>query len=510
MPQPNILFILSDQHNARCLGVAGHQVVKTPNLDRLAGEGVRFAKAICQNPICTPSRVSYFSGQYCHNHGYYGNCGPNPGGLPNMLGHFRRFGYRTAAVGKIHCPEYWIEDDADFFRETYDTCSIGGAPEYTAHLKAKGLLELRDDGKYPEQTQPGQSNLDGRASSLPYEDSVEGWTVRQTIGFLEQAARDGVPFFAHASLPRPHSAYCPSEPFWSMYDGVDLALPPNADYDMSLKAPTMQAMQANYQRGNWTVFEPRTHEAGRMRKLQGYLGCVSQVDHAVGELLNWLHEAGLAESTIVIYGSDHGDHVCQHGLMEKAPGIGSDSITRIPMVWRWPERFNAGHTCEELVETVDVTTTLCALAGLDPMLTSDGKDIRSLLQGAAEPVRDIAVTEFAWSKSVRKGKYRLVYYPPQMFADEFPDGFGELYDLDADPWEMRNLYFEPEHAGTVRELTDDLLAWLVTTTRVKIAFPMTRDMGTGWQTHRRHRTAVHADGKTGPLRLDRLVTKNYL
>jgi len=104
MKKPNVLFILSDQHNAKVLGHRGHPDVKTPNLDRLAAEGVRFDNAITQNPICTPSRVSYLSGQYCHNHGYYGLSGPNPNGLPTVLGHFRRTGYRTGAMGKIHNP----------------------------------------------------------------------------------------------------------------------------------------------------------------------------------------------------------------------------------------------------------------------------------------------------------------------------------------------------------------------------------------------------------------------
>lgn len=100
--RPNVLFIVADQHNAKVLGCNGHPDVKTPNLDRMAAEGVRFENAITQNPICTPSRVSFFSGQYCHNHGYYGLSGPNPRGLPTLLGHFRRAGYRTSAVGKIH------------------------------------------------------------------------------------------------------------------------------------------------------------------------------------------------------------------------------------------------------------------------------------------------------------------------------------------------------------------------------------------------------------------------
>ena len=116
--RPNILLLFSDQHHAKVLGHKGHPNVLTPHIDQLANEGVRFDNAITQNPICTPSRTCWLSGQYCHNHGYYGLSGPNPGGLPTLFGHLGKYGYRTGAVGKIHCPEYWVEDDVDFFVET--------------------------------------------------------------------------------------------------------------------------------------------------------------------------------------------------------------------------------------------------------------------------------------------------------------------------------------------------------------------------------------------------------
>jgi len=134
--KPNVVFIMSDQHNAKVMGHMGHTDARTPNLDRLAESGVRFENCITQNPICTPSRVSFLSGQYPHNHGYYGLNGPHPGGLPSVPGHFRRAGYRVAAIGKIHCPEYWIEDRVDRFREISSLFSIGGCPEYDAYLEA--------------------------------------------------------------------------------------------------------------------------------------------------------------------------------------------------------------------------------------------------------------------------------------------------------------------------------------------------------------------------------------
>lgn len=251
--QPNILFILSDQHNAKVLGHQGHPDVRTPALDRLAGEGVRFDTCIVQNPICTPSRVSYLSGQYAHNHGFLGNMGPNPNGLPSVLGHFRRAGYTTAAVGKIHCPEYWIEDDTDFYRETSPACSVGGNPEYRDHLAERGLTGAVDRTLFP----PGRGqSVDGHVSRLPYEDSPEGWAVRQAMGFMADAARDNRPFFAWVSLPKPHQFYTPSEPFWSWYDPATLTLPPNADYDLEAagKAPHLIETARVYRDGGWTAF----------------------------------------------------------------------------------------------------------------------------------------------------------------------------------------------------------------------------------------------------------------
>ena len=203
--KPNVLFIISDQHHAKFLSCKGHADVKTPYLDKLAKEGVRFDNAICQNPICTPSRVSYASGQYCHNHGYYGNSGPQPMGLPSIFGHFRSAGYTTGAIGKIHCPAYWVEQDVDHFAEAYAGCSIGNVSAFDEYLKSKGLAELRDDDEYPEQVgiQDWQSK-DGRASNLKYEESVEGWVTAESIRFMEKSVKSDSPFFLEMSLPRPH------------------------------------------------------------------------------------------------------------------------------------------------------------------------------------------------------------------------------------------------------------------------------------------------------------------
>jgi choline-sulfatase/uncharacterized sulfatase len=509
--QPNILFILSDQHNAKVLGHVGHPDVQTPNLDRMAAEGVRFENAITQNPICTPSRVSYLSGQYCHNHGYYALNGRNPGGLPNIFGHFRRAGYATAALGKIHCPEYWVEDECDVFHETCN-CSVGGRSRaYTQFLKERNKLHLEDHGAMPEFGDRGRQNMEGRPSPLSFEEAQEGWIAHQAIEAIKKAAAAGKPFLVHTSLPRPHQCTAPSPPFWELYEGKELALPLNADYEMVHKAPHFRASAERWRRGDWTLFEPRTFEAGRLRKLHGYLGAISQVDHAVGLMLDYLSQAGLAENTIVVYSADHGDYACEHGIMEKAPGICSDAITRVPHIWWSPGRFKAGHVAPEIVEAVDLPNTLCTLAGLELMETSDGKDITHLLRGERGEVHRVGVTEFAWSKSLRKGQYRYVHYPPQMFADEYPDGFAELYDLEADPWEMRNLYFEASYRDLVHEMQNEMLNWLISTTRPGTVLEISNHGSfESSQTVVRYNYQINADGKIHPDRLLEARTKNYL
>lgn len=506
--RPNVLFILSDQHNAKVLGHKKHPDVKTPNLDKLAQEGVRFDNAITQNPICTPSRVSWLSGQYCHNHGYYGLSGQNPDGLPTVLGHFKKYGYQTAAIGKIHCPEYWVEDDCDTFYETITHTSIESNPEYESYLKEKGLWEKEDHMILREFGEKGGQSCDGRVSNLSFEDSHEGWIVNKAKTFMGNCLDNGKPFFAHVSLPKPHQCYTPSEPFWSMYDENKLTLPPNADYDLKGKAPHFQQMAKYWGKGEWALFDPKTYEAARLRKLRGYLGCVSHVDHAVGILMKWLDDNNITEDTIIVYSADHGDYACEHGIMEKAPGICADAITRIPYIWAWKGKIKKGHIAGEIAETVDMAPTLCRLAGIENMETADGKDLSNILSGGKGEVHEIGVTEFAWSKSVRKGKYRLVYYPKEMFQEEYPDGFGELYDLEADPWEMENIYFEKKNQDIVESLKNDLLNWMITTTRPKTVHGVKQ--GKSNQRKKRYGHSINADSKIHPDRIKDCETKNYL
>ncbi len=509
-PTRNVLFILCDQLNAQCLGHAGHPQVKTPHLDRLAADGVRCTDVVCANPICTPSRVSFLSGQYCHNHGYFGLCGPEPRGLPSFLGHARSHGYRTAAIGKIHCPAGWLEGHCDIFHETTN-CSVGGtSAAYTAFLGQRAALE--DHGAMPELGPQGTQSMEGRPSPLTFAESQEGWIAAETIRQMHDAQTQQKPFVMHVSFPRPHQCTAPSQEFWDLYED-EPALPPTADMNpvAAGKAPHLIDTAADWQRKPWPILEPRTHHAARSRKMRGYLAAVSQVDAAVGLLLDHLRETGLDENTLVIFSADHGEYVTGWGLMEKAPGICADAVTRIPLLMRGPGLPRGSEVTAQL-HAVDIAPTICNALELPPLRTANGQDLGPLLrrESGAASAHTITVTEFAWSKAVRKGKWRMVWYPPQLFAAQHPVGFGELYDLESDPWETKNRWHDPACTEMVRELERDLLTWLVTTTRPVTSLGASTHDDLGPDAVPTWHGRVQADGKIPGDRLNIIGARNYL
>ena len=462
MTQPlNVLFVMTDQHIAGATGYEGHAQAITPNMDRLAKEGTWFRHCYTANPICTPTRVSILSGQFCHNHGYYGLGGPTPRDLPSFLGHFREHGYRTGLFGKGHLPEHplqWARDHCDAYHELFRNTSDFYA--YRMKLAEAGFPDETDYNNLPDQPGTGNNMRDARPSKLPFELSVEGHSNRLAMQFMDQAVNDDKPFCLEVSYFRPHQVYTPAQQFWDMYDD-DLDLPPGAfDADLSGRPPHFQQMA---ERGRTMTghYEPSDPESRMRRVWKGYLACISHCDHALGELLDYLDERGLAENTLVIYTSDHGAYTGTFGVPEKAPGICSEQVCRIPFIWRMPGTTKPRRV-DQLAHNTDIAPTICSLAGLPEMATVDGKDITPLLQGRDEPIHDVVVTEHPWSKSIRWRNWRLVHYQPEMFDGQFN---GELYDIEADPWETTNLFDEPEHAATVNEGRQLLLEWLIRTTQ---------------------------------------------
>jgi arylsulfatase len=496
----NVLFVISDQHHAGCIGSEGHPQAMTPNLDRLTRMGVRFRHAYTQNTICTPSRVSILSGQYCHNHGYYGLAGPRPNGLPSFLSHFRQHSYRTAGIGKLHTPNDphdWLIDHVDLFDECYTHGAAKTPSAYFQYLQRLGLCDKEDSIRIPEL--PGEQQLEGRASLLPYEHCVEGWCVSEAIKFIDQSKAQ--PFCMEVSLPRPHQCYTPDKRFWDLYPD-DLELPDTFYDNCSHRTPDFRKKVQEYRSWEW-CFEPKTFEAGARRAWRGYLAAITQVDHSLGLLMNHLEKQNLLHNTIIIYDSDHGAYSGQFGVPEKAPGICSEAVCRVPLIWYVPGLTRQGHVSNELVENIDIPTTIASLCGLAPMETTDGKDITSLLQGSQTPVRQVAVTENPWSKSIRWENWRLVHYPSEMYDGQ---DFGELYDIHNDPKERNNLYRSSDHQPMVNQGRKLLLDWLIGTTRNKTIWPTVSESGSMYD--------LAADGKevnwAGPRKRKEIRSIAYL
>jgi arylsulfatase A-like enzyme len=429
--RPNVLWIMADQHSARCTSWGDYPTdVHTPNLERLASEGTRFDSAYCQNPICTPSRTSYLTGQYPSNHGYYAITGFRPDlehPIPNCFEVMDRAGYRTGVFGKVHTPEGLIEPSLDRRRDH---------GHYTEYLEGRGTLSTYEES--PLKLPGGGQATDAQPSDQVYEDHYEHWATRCAQDFIGDGDD---PFFAWLSFSRPHQLYAPAQRFWDLYpEEADIDLPPSVHEDLEAAGkPPHQSPPDLDEQSPAAVFEPSDHESVLRRKVRGYLGCVTEVDDLVGQMLDYLEAQGLREDTIVIYCADHGDFAAEHRFSEKAPGISYDAITRVPYIWSWPGQVEEGRVVEDLVETVDFFPTLCDLLGIDAPDSADGHSLTDALAGdGIDDTREYVVTENPWARCVRTDSQKLTVYPSGFYG-EGSERFLEFYDLEDDPWEMENL-----------------------------------------------------------------------
>jgi len=452
--RPNILLLMSDQHNANCLGVNGNSVVRTPNLDALATRGVNFARAYCNNPICGPSRLCLHSGQYVHTHGHFGNSlFEYPERNPNTLGaQLRRYGYQTALIGKGHMIGQWNEEAFEHIRYC-DLCDARHTDpttcHYFAYLVENGLAELYEDGS------PGPElahTLDGSGPArLPYEHSLEHWTGNETLAFLESRDRRR-PFFCDMSFERPHAPIAPAKEHWDRYDPDDIILPDSAiDYLERDFAGKPQFMQQRLAGG--CEYPLATKDVARLKRcIASYYTLITAIDEEIGRVLDYLESIGDLANTIVVYLVDHGDFAGEHGLFHKNLGI-YESIHRVPLIISWPGGPQ-GKQVSSLVELVDVMPTLLELADVPRPGQVDGESLLPVMNGESSGKNE-AICEWddlvidSRTYAIRTDRYRLVYYNREVG--------GELYDHTNDPGEIDNLWGNAEY----REVQTELMARLL-------------------------------------------------
>lgn len=441
--KPNVLLMMSDDL-AATLGCYGHPQAKTPCLDGLAKSGMLFSRAYCQFPHCNPSRASMLSGLRPGTTRVTNNEDNLYTNIPNVLTlphHFRQQGYTTARCGKIF------------------------------HLGVPSGLESMDDPKawdsgtpfkselpYPPKRESAVKVKTGKKQGLGWQEIpgsddqlCDGGFAKAAIEWLSDKRDKSKPFFLAVGFHRPHLPLVAPAKWFDLHPLENVTLP-DAPADDEADIPLCA------RNGSVPGYTLSATPEQRRAAIRAYLACVSYVDAQAGRLLDALKELGLDENTIVIFISDHGWHLGEHGLWHKRSLF--EESARVPFILRSPGGKHAGAKCDSLVESLDVYPTLCDLCGIPAPGRLQGRSLRPLLENPAATIHEAALTQARrgknaenWGRTIRTARWRCTEW------DEGRSGL-ELYDHDNDPHEYSNLASDPRHAATLGELRSRLAKML--------------------------------------------------
>lgn len=446
--RPDVLVILTDQWNPRHVGWDNPDA-RTPNLDRIAGEGMIFDACYTASPICMPARVSLVTGLYPHNHGHalWNNATGyymEPGTAP-MFRDIRRAGYTTAQIGKLHWNSgaAWKRGfkDAAAYYEALGldrVIDISGPPDsenandvYSQRMRELDLLSaLASDVK----RRYMNWEYEPRASVVKPEDYHDVFVTGLAADFIREQAKDK-PMCLVVSLHSPHPPLDAPGEFATMHDPQSLTLPANVPESFGRDGRTIDRAEVR-------------------RILANYLGKMALVDHCVGRLVEAMRARGTWDNALVIFTADHGEMMGSHGALSK--GRFYEESGRVPLVIRWPGRVKPGRTAA-LAQMMDVYPTIVEAIGGE---LTPGRFARSLLPvatGRQDSVRDLVIGEIgkAAPLDIMARDARFKYWA---------DRRGEhLFDMRGDPLEMRNLATDPGHRGALDEMRQKLLTHLRST-----------------------------------------------
>ena len=488
--RPNILLITSDQQHFSTMGSVNDRI-RTPALDRLCAEGVRFDRAYCPNPTCTPTRASIITGMYPSQHGAWTLGTKLFEDVPTVGDMLMRAGYFTTLIGKAHFQQtrtrYGAESiesqgivrDLDFWREfrgpwygfehvemaRMHACEAHVGQHYAIWMEDNGLKNWTDYFEdWPPNPEKARRLHSSRSWALPQEFHYTHWTGERTIAQLERAAAGDRPFFAWASFHDPHPDYLCSEPWASMYDPADM-VPGKLTEGEHDKNP-IHFRKTQEQDNEWWAEarrkegfhihggQPHLHDREELKKNMAiYYGMVSFMDREIGRILEALDRLGQAENTIVIFTTDHGHFLGQHGLITKALHHYED-LLRVPFVVRYPGRTPEGKTSEAIQNLVDLAPTFLAAAGVDIPGAMTGLNQLPTWTGG-EPARTWSITEnHHGTRSFHMRTYINQRYKITVHRD---GDEGELFDLREDPGEVNNLWGDAEAQGLKCELLHEFM-----------------------------------------------------
>lgn len=450
-----VLLITSDQQRWDTLPCYGLDFMHTPNLDRLAREGQVFRYAFTPSPVCQPARASLMTGLDPLTHRVLNNGCWYPPQTPVWVREVGAAGYRTAAIGKMHFYPWnnWggfqdriiAEDKRHYYRRD----------DYTLWLEAHGYRRLHP------LNHPGYAEgLGAYASPLPPELHIDSYIGDRGAEWLRAHAHE--PFFAWVSFNSPHDPYDPPEDLAGLYR--DAPLPPAVGFPGELDTKPEAQRRARERAGANPVylldFNRLDHRLVRHLRAH-YLATVTLIDRQVGKLLGALEDAGVLDETLVIFTSDHGDALSDHGLVYKS--FFYECMVRVPLLVRGPG-VPAGVQSDALVDLLDLVPAILRHLGIRFEGPVQGQDLTPLFTDPAAPHRDAVFSVVGDHAMVRTRQWKLARYG---------NGDGELYDLEADPGEVRNLYGLSQYREAQSELEARLLQHVLARTAASARFTAT-------------------------------------
>jgi choline-sulfatase len=441
---------MSDEHGPMFSAPYGHPIVRSPHLSRLAAGGVTFDAAYCPSPLCVPSRAAFMTGKHLHRVGAYDNGAPFPSDQATWAHMLRAAGYEVVLDGKMH----FIGPDTlhGFERQlTRDSSGRIAGSEWLDPFP-RGFRDGATTRRWVEEAGPG------KRANLVFDDEVEG----AALAFLGQkaAARRegregregdaGRPWALCVSFLAPHFPLVVPEPYFALYYPHNVDLPVIPPGHIEGQHPAHERGRLAYDLYDYTEEQVRRCRAA-------YYGLVTHLDERIGRLLDALEAGGLREDTVVVYTSDHGEFIGEHGLWWKNDFY--EHASRVPLLISWPDRFPAGARFEGAVSLLDLTRTLVDLAGAPDPGDLDGDSLLPVLRDggpspSGAPWKDEAFCEYYGhstnraQRMLRSGRWKLCYY-----HREAP----ELYDLQADPGELTDLAGRPEYRSVQEALTRRVL-----------------------------------------------------
>lgn len=436
MNRPNILLVTTDQQRFDAAGDAAPTFMRTPHFDNLTREGINFSRAYGDCPVCVPSRMSIMTGKYVTTHGMTGNGTSSsvmPGPENTLPTCMNELGYQTAAIGKMH---FTPQRARHGFQEMI-------LPEdYYRHMARRGY------DVQPMRHGLGQNELYPGMATVPEALTLTSWTAEQCVEYVRERRDPSLPFFLWCSFSKPHPPLDPPEPYYSMYRNCDIPDPVYGDWSENESLP--YAFRLLREKQSFDLVPPEIIREARA----AYYGLITQIDYNMGRIFAALQDMSIFNDTLIIYTSDHGEYLGDHHAGAK--GLFHEPSAHVPFALRMPRAWdNRRHGTQNpsLVTLADILPTVVTAAGGVPPDDVDGLDLVALARAevAPRPYLEslIGGPNRPGNIAITDGRWKYLWFPE--------GGVEQLFDLETDPRELRNLADEPDADAHRRRLRDELL-----------------------------------------------------